>query len=249
MKAPVRPPPDEKEAYVRALFDRIAGHYDAINQVMSLGQWRRWHRVFIGLTGLQPGMRTLDVACGTGDLTLLCAARVHPGGQVVGVDISEGMLSVARKRVEASPYREGVAVRPGNAMDLPFPDQSFDCVTMGWAMRNVASIPRTIAEAYRVLRPGGRYVSLEAAVPPGRLGRAVLFTWWRTLLPLIDRLVVGAGRGSPVRPYTYLSRSLAGYPDPAALADHFRAAGFAAVDYRPLMLGSVCIHHGTRPAS
>lgn len=238
----------EKEQYVRQIFDRIAGYYDAMNQVMSLGQWRRWHRAFARRAAFAPGMAVLDVACGTGDLSLLAAAHVAPTGRVVGVDISEGMLAVGRRRVAASPYRDLVDLRLGNALDLPFADGTFDRVTMGWAMRNVRDIPRTIREAYRVLKPGGMYLNLEAAVPKSPLSRALLFAWWRTLLPLLDWLVVRAGREAPVRPYTYLANSLRGYPSPDELAQMFREAGFVGVGYQPLMLGSVCIHYGTKPA-
>lgn len=242
------PTPEEKEQYVRQLFDQIAHSYDAINHVMSVGQWRRWHREFVQHTGLRPGMQSLDVACGTGDLSLLTAAQVVPGGKVVGVDFSTGMLEVGRRRVSQSPYRDVITLQWGNAMDLQFPDNTFDCVTMGWAMRNVRDIPRTVSEAYRVLKPGGRYVNLEAARPRNPLSRAMLFLWWKTLLPLIDLLVVRAGRNAPVRPYTYLSHSLQGYPAPDRLEAIFRAAGFQQTGYVPLMLGSVCIHYGVKPS-
>lgn len=242
------PAPEEKEAYVRALFDRIAPHYDRMNRIMSLGQWERWHRVFANLAGLRPGMHVLDVACGTGDLTLLAAARVAPGGRVVGVDISPGMLARAQERIAASPWASLVELREGNALCLPFADAAFDVVTMGWAMRNVRDIPRALAEAWRVLRPGGRFLSLDAAMPRGLVGRALLRAWWGTLLPLIDRMVVGVrGPDDPVRPYTYLSRSLQGYPSPARLEALFRQAGFVNTGHVPLMMGSVCIHYGTRP--
>lgn len=239
----------EKEAYVRELFDQIAPYYDRMNQIMSLGQWGRWHRVFARYTGLRPGMCSLDVACGTGDLTLLTAAQVAPTGRVVGVDISPGMLAVGRRRVEASPYREIVELREGNALDLPFLDNTFDCVTMGWAMRNVRDIRRTLQEAYRVLKPGGRYVNLEAANPQSLWSRALLHAWWKTLLPLIDWLVVRAGPQARIRPYTYLSNSLRGYPSPERLAGIMEGVGFRDVGYVPLMLGSVCIHYGTKPAA
>ncbi|BDG59219.1 ubiquinone/menaquinone biosynthesis methyltransferase [Caldinitratiruptor microaerophilus] len=242
------PTPEEKEAYVRALFDRIASHYDRMNQIMSLGQWGRWHRIFARMAGYRPGMRVLDVACGTGDLTLLAASRVGAEGRVVGVDISPGMLARARERVQASPWAGVIELCEGNALDLPFPDGTFDIVTMGWAMRNVRDIPRTVAEALRVLRPGGRYLNLDAAEPQGPIGRLLLRAWWGTLLPVIDRLVVGVrDPDEPVRPYTYLSRSLEGYPSPARLEEIFRQAGFVETGHVPLMMGSVCIHYGTRP--
>ncbi|MFZ5817969.1 MAG: bifunctional demethylmenaquinone methyltransferase/2-methoxy-6-polyprenyl-1,4-benzoquinol methylase UbiE [Bacillota bacterium] len=243
-----RPPSaEEKERYVVELFDKIAENYDAINQVMSAGQWERWHRAFVGHTQFKPGDRILDVACGTGDLSMLDAAQVSPGGEVIGVDISEGMLEVGRRRVAQSPYKECITLQYGNAMNLEFPDNSFDGVTMGWAMRNVASIPQTLAEIYRVLKPGGRFVCLEAAKPYSRVIRFGFFLYWRTLLPLIDWFVVKAGGSAKVRPYTYLSRSLDNYPFPNGLEQMFKEAGFVQTDYQLLMLGTVAIHVGTKP--
>lgn len=240
------PAPEEKEAYVRALFDQIAENYDAMNQVMSAGQWSRWHKQFVAMTGFAPGGRILDVACGTGDLSMLDAAQVMPGGSVVGIDISEGMMEVGRKRIAQTPYRDAIVLEWGNVMELKYEENSFDGATMGWAMRNVSSIPQTLSEIYRVLKPGSRFVCLEAAKPYSKLVRLGFFLYWKTLLPLIDWAVVKAGRKAKVRPYTYLSRSLDNYPFPNELEQMFRDAGFKQVDCKLLMMGTVAIHVGTK---
>lgn len=240
------PSVDEKEAYVQALFDQIAEQYDRINQVMSAGQWRRWHRVFAQHTGLRPGMRSLDVACGTGDLAMLTAAQVGPTGRVVGVDFAEQMLAVGRRRVAASPFAGLIDLRSGNAMALDLPDGSFDCATIGWALRNVKDIGQVLREMHRVLKPGGRAVALEAARPANPLVRAGFFLYWKAGIPLIDWLVLRARRQAVVRPYTYLSRSLDTFPSPVALAGLFQAAGFRDTGYVPLNLGTVCIHFGAK---
>lgn len=240
------PAPEEKEAYVRALFDQIAENYDAMNQVMSAGQWSRWHKQFVAMTEFAPGERILDVACGTGDLSMLDAAQVMPGGSVVGIDISEGMMEVGRKRIAQTPYKDAIVMEWGNVMELKYADNSFDGATMGWAMRNVSSIPKTLSEIYRVLKPGGRFVCLEAAKPYSKLIRLGFFLYWKTLLPLIDWAVVKAGRQAKVRPYTYLSRSLDNYPFPNELEQLFRDAGFQQVDCKLLMMGTVAIHVGTK---
>src|SRR5690606_5903822 len=190
------------------LYNLIAKNYGQKHQVESAGVGDRWHREFVVHTQFRPGDHILDVACGTGDLTLLDAAQVAPTGRVIGVDISEGMLEVGRRRVAASPYKDLITLQLGNAMDLAFPDNTFDGVTMGWAMRNVASIPKTLAEIHRVLKPGGRFICLEASKPFSRVIRFGFFLYWKTFLPLIDWFVVKAGRQAKVRPYTYLSRSL-----------------------------------------
>ena len=240
------PAPEEKEAYVRALFDQIAENYDAMNQVMSAGQWSRWHKQFVAMTEFAPGGRILDVACGTGDLSMLDAAQVMPGGSVVGIDISEGMMEVGRKRIAQTPYKDAIVMEWGNVMELKYEENSFDGATMGWAMRNVSSIPQTLSEIYRVLKPGSRFVCLEAAKPYSKLVRLGFFLYWKTLLPLIDWAVVKAGRQAKVRPYTYLSRSLDNYPFPNELEQMFRDAGFKQVDYKLLMMGTVAIHVGTK---
>lgn len=241
------PSTEEKEAYVQSLFDQIAEKYDQMNLVMSAGQWKSWHKEFVKYTGLQPGMHSLDVACGTGDLSMLTAAQVVPGGRVIGVDFSEGMLAVGRRRVAESPWGKSIDLRWGNAMDLQFEDNTFDCVTMGWAMRNVKDIPKTLSEMYRVLKPGGRVVVLEASKPPSVLVRAGFFLYWRTMIPLIDWLVLKTGRNAQVRPYTYLSHSLDNYPNPEPLRKLYEQAGFVETDYELLMLGSAAIHYGVKP--
>ncbi len=242
-----RPPSvEEKEEYVRQLFDQIAENYDKMNLVMSAGQWEKWHREFVKHTGLKPGDTVLDVACGTGDLSMLAAAQVSPGGRVIGVDISEKMLEVGRRRIAQTPYKDMITMQLGNAMSLEFADDTFDGVTMGWAMRNVTSIPDTLKEIHRVLKPGGRFVCLEAAKPYSGFLRMGFMLYFKTFLPLIDWLVVKAGRQAKVRPYTYLSRSLDNYPMPHELEQLFREAGFRQTDYKLLMMGTVAIHVGVK---
>lgn len=246
--APAYKPPtlEEKEEYVRSLFDQIAENYDAMNQVMSAGRWESWHREFVKHTNLKPGGHNLDVACGTGDLSMLTAAQVAPDGRVTGIDFSEGMLEVGRRRVAQTTYRDMITLQWGNAMDLQFEDNTFDGATMGWAMRNVKSIPTTLSEIYRVLKPGARFVCLEAARPYSKLINLGFFLYWKTMLPLIDWLVVKTGRKAKVRPYTYLSRSLDNYPMPHELEGMFRQAGFKETGYQLMMMGTVAIHYGTK---
>jgi demethylmenaquinone methyltransferase/2-methoxy-6-polyprenyl-1,4-benzoquinol methylase len=240
------PAPEEKAQYVRALFDQIAENYDSLNQVMSAGQWQKWHKEFVARTNFKPGDRILDVACGTGDLSMLSAAQVTPGGTVVGIDFSEGMLEVGRRRVAQTQYKDDITLQWGDATDLQFPENSFDGVTMGWAMRNVPSIPKTLSEIHRVLKPGGRFVCLEAAKPYSAIIRMGFFLYWKTFLPAIDWFYLKTGREAKVRPYTYLSRSLDNYPMPHELERMFREAGFREAEYKPLMLGTVAIHVGVK---
>lgn len=247
--APAYKPPtiEEKEAYVREIFNQIAENYDEMNQVMSAGQWARWHKAFLAQCDFRPGDKILDVACGTGDLSMLDASLVAgDGGHVTGVDISEGMMEVGRRRIASTPWKDMINLELGNAMDLHFEADTFDGATMGWAMRNVPGIPQTLSEIHRVLKPGARFVCLEAARPYSRLVELGFFVYWKTFLPLIDKLVLKTKKDAKHRPYTYLSRSLDNYPRPHELEKLFKAAGFRETGWTPLMMGTVAIHWGVK---
>lgn len=241
-----------KERYVQALFNSIARYYDLMNLVMTGGMVKLWHRAFAGVTGLRPGARALDVACGTADLTLICARQVAPSGQVVGVDFSADMLAVGRRKVAAAGLEGIVELREGDAMALPFPDDQFDCASIGFALRNVADIKRTLREMARVVRPGGRVVSLEISRPRSRWFRPLFLFYFYRVVPAIDRVLAALGPharagDAVVRPYTYLPHSLTHFPDPDRLAAMFEEAGLTGVFYRPLSGGVVTLHVGTKP--
>lgn len=241
----------EKETYVRTLFDRIADRYDLMNLVMTGGMVKFWHRAFRRYTGLGPGGRVLDVACGTGDLSLVTADQVAPDGRVIGVDFSEQMLAVGRRRIARSRHAGRIDLRQGDALNLPFADDTFDCATIGFALRNVKDISLCLTEMTRVVRPGGRVVSLEISKPPNPVVRGPFYLYFYHVVPLIDRLVLGLGRGGAagVRPYTYLPHSLTDFPDQKGLCRLFTQAGLADAGYRGLAGGVVSIHYGTKPAA
>ncbi|MGE5591981.1 MAG: bifunctional demethylmenaquinone methyltransferase/2-methoxy-6-polyprenyl-1,4-benzoquinol methylase UbiE [Bacillota bacterium] len=238
--------PEGKERYVQELFNTIAGEYDLMNQVMTAGMLRFWHKAFLRVTGLRPGDHHLDVACGTGDLSQLTAQQVGERGHVTGLDFSGEMLAVARKRVEGSPLGARIAWVQGNAMDLPFDDNTFDGASIGFALRNVADIRKTLSEMTRVVRPGSNVVSLEISKPRNPVWRALFFLYFYNVVPLIDRLVMH-GRSGRVRPYTYLPHSLTRFPEQQELAEIFREAGLKDVRVIPLSGGMTCLHVGTKP--
>lgn len=238
--------PEGKEAYVQEMFDTIAGNYDLMNQVMTAGMLRFWHRAFLKVTGLRPGNHHLDVACGTGDLTQLSALQVGPAGRVTGLDFSSEMLAVAEKRVEGSPLGDRIAWIQGNAMEMAFPDNTFDGASIGFALRNVKSIPKTLSEMTRVVKPSSRVVSLEISKPTNPVWRAIFFLYFYHVVPLIDRVVMRNQAGR-VRPYTYLPHSLTKFPEQQELAEIFREAGLRDVKVIPLSGGMVAIHVGTKP--
>jgi demethylmenaquinone methyltransferase/2-methoxy-6-polyprenyl-1,4-benzoquinol methylase len=240
------------------MFDRIAGVYDLMNTAMTAGLHHRWRARAAAEARVGPGSRVLDVATGTGDLALELARRVDPGGEVVASDFAEGMLARARAKAQA----RGMAVQPrfelGDALALPYADDSFDAATVGFGARNFDDLARGLAEMVRVVAPGGRVVVLEITTPT----RAPLSLFYRLWF---DRLVPAGGRlaGAAValsarlrdRPaqvtiadaYTYLPNSVKRFPSPEGLAAEMERAGLSEIRYLTTAGGIVAIHAGTVP--
>jgi demethylmenaquinone methyltransferase/2-methoxy-6-polyprenyl-1,4-benzoquinol methylase len=224
-----------REAFVRSIFDGIAGRYDAMNLLMTAGLWRLWQRAFVRHAGIGAGARVLDVGCGTAELTLVLARMVGPGGRVVGVDFSEGMLAVGRAKVARSPLADRIELRHGDALDLPFAAGTFDAAASAFVMRNVADLDRALAEMARVVRPGGRLAILELSHPRGPLRRVLLF-YVRRVLPLLGSWAREA--------YAWLPRSLDGFPDAEVMAARAEASGWRDVRFLRLTSGLVALHTG-----
>jgi demethylmenaquinone methyltransferase/2-methoxy-6-polyprenyl-1,4-benzoquinol methylase len=214
---------------VRAMFDRIAPVYDAMNRVFTVGLDGRWRKL-AAATVVTPGDRVLDAACGTGDLAL---ADRKAGGEVTGLDFSERMLERARRKSDQIEWVQG------DALALPFEDASFDAATIGFGIRNVDDLDAGLRELARVVRPGGRLAVLEITRPRGVL-RPFFRLWFDVLIPLAGKALPGGAA------YTYLPASVRRFPGPDDLADALRRAGFADVGYRLLAGGIVSLHVGRR---
>lgn len=216
---PALPTGAAKTARVRSMFDAIAPRYDLLNRLMTFGLDQRWRRTTVRALGLAPGSLVLDLACGTGDLSVI--AR-HDGYRVVGTDLSAGML--ARRRHDGP-------VAQCDAAALGLATGSCDGVVSGYALRNFTDLAACLAEAARVLRPGGRIAVLEVATPANRWWRAGFHLWFDRVVPVLGGLL------SDREAYHYLPRSAVYLPDDAALRQLFRDAGFAAVGRRLLYGG------------
>jgi demethylmenaquinone methyltransferase/2-methoxy-6-polyprenyl-1,4-benzoquinol methylase len=236
--APARPGNEVPRDEVARMFDDIAPVYDRLNTVMTFGLDRGWRRAAVDAAELVPGSTVADVACGTGKLTAALAERVGPFGRVVGIDLSDGMLELAR-----SEYRDIVQVefRQGDALALPLDDGEVDAATIAFGLRNLADFEAGFRELARVVRPAGSIVCLELTMPRPR--------WWGRLYHGLFRRTAPLA-GSVFRrkqAYRYLPDSLEGFPDADLLASTMRAAGLADVGYRRLGLGIVALHRGRAP--
>ena len=231
----------DKAQRVRGVFDSVATRYDLMNDLMSLGVHRLWKRFAMQLTGVRAGQRVLDLASGTGDLAARLAGRVGPTGLVVMSDINAAMLAQGRDRMLDDGRVGNVRYAQLDAEALPFPAGSFDCVTIGFGLRNVTHKERALAEMHRVLRPGGRALVLEFSHPTAAPLRAAYDLYSFQVLPRLGRLVANDEAS-----YRYLAESIRMHPDQETLKGMMEAAGFERCDVHNLTGGVVAVHRGFR---
>ena len=236
-----RVPWDEKQRRVRGVFDSVARNYDLMNDLMSGGAHRLWKEFTLSLTGLRPGQRALDVAGGTGDLTTGMAKQVGKHGLVVLSDINAAMLGEGRDRLLDDGIVGNVAVSLANAEKLPFRDSQFDCVTIGFGLRNVTDKPAALADMRRVLKPGGQLLILEFSRPVVPLLKPLYDLYSFRVLPLIGKLVA-----KDEDSYRYLAESIRMHPDQETLLGMLRDAGLEDCRYHNLSGGIVAVHRGYR---
>ncbi|MGI9329143.1 MAG: bifunctional demethylmenaquinone methyltransferase/2-methoxy-6-polyprenyl-1,4-benzoquinol methylase UbiE [Gammaproteobacteria bacterium] len=234
-------PTADKADRVRGVFDSVASRYDLMNDLMSGGLHRLWKHFALGRTGLRPGGQALDVAGGTGDLAAGLCRRVGPGGQVVLSDINAEMLGEGRRRLLDQGLVGNIRLIQANAQQLPFPDGAFDCVTIGFGLRNVTDKPAALAEMQRVLKPGGRLLVLEFSRPALAFLRP-LYDWYSfKVLPRLGAAVAGDEDS-----YRYLAESIRMHPDQESLLGLMQEAGLEDCRYHNLTGGIVALHLGFR---
>jgi demethylmenaquinone methyltransferase / 2-methoxy-6-polyprenyl-1,4-benzoquinol methylase len=219
-------------AQVRAMFDRIAGLYDAMNTVMTAGLHHRWRQRAVELAAVGPGSRVLDVATGTGDLAIALARAVAPDGEVVACDFSEKMLARARRKAPALRFEWA------DALSLPYASDSFDAATVGFGVRNFSDLRRGIEEMARVVAPGGRVVILEITRPTREPLASFYRAWFDRIVPSLGRLAGDADA------YSYLPSSVARFPPPRELAAVMESCGLRSISYVLTAGGIIALHVG-----
>lgn len=233
-------PVGEKRQRVAGVFDSVASRYDLMNDLMSFGVHRLWKRFVIDLAGVRAGEKVLDVAGGTGDLSREFSKQVGPRGLVVLSDINTAMLSEGRRRL-ADKGVVNLPIVQANAETLPFADDSFDCITIGFGLRNVTDKDKALRSMCRALKPGGRLLVLEFSKPTSATLSKIYDQYSFKLLPLMGRLVANDESS-----YRYLAESIRMHPDQVTLKSMMETAGFARTQVYNLTGGVVAVHRGFR---
>jgi demethylmenaquinone methyltransferase/2-methoxy-6-polyprenyl-1,4-benzoquinol methylase len=228
----------EKAERVHSVFASVAGRYDLMNDLMSFGVHRLWKQFTLSLTGLRPGQRALDVAGGTGDLAAGMLRQVGKTGRVVLSDVNPAMLEIGRDRLLDQSFSGNVECIIADAEQLPFEDNSFDCVTIGFGLRNVTDKAAALKSMHRVLKTGGQLLVLEFSTPAPGL-KPIYDAYSFKVLPLLGRLVARDEAS-----YRYLAESIRMHPNQETLLEMLRTAGFGQARYHNLTGGIVALHRG-----
>ncbi|WP_028885982.1 bifunctional demethylmenaquinone methyltransferase/2-methoxy-6-polyprenyl-1,4-benzoquinol methylase UbiE [Teredinibacter turnerae] len=231
----------EKAERVAGVFHSVAAKYDLMNDVMSGGIHRLWKKFTIELSGVRPGNRVLDIAGGTGDLTAKFARLVGDEGQVVLADINDSMLKVGRDKLVDKGFLGNVQYTQADAQFLPFPDNTFDCITIAFGLRNVTDKDMALAAMNRVLKPGGRLLVLEFSKPQNSLLEKAYDLYSFNVLPMMGKLITQDSDS-----YRYLAESIRMHPDQQTLKGMMENAGFAQCRYYNMTGGIVALHKGTK---
>jgi len=236
------PNKENKAKYVQETFNSIASNYDLMNKLMTFGLDKSWRRLAVKRSELKEGGTGLDVCCGTGMLTMEQARAAGPAGRIIGLDFSENMIAVARQNIRDFEFKDSIQFIQGDAMDLPFENNAFDCVTVGWGLRNVPDILKTVQEMARVVKPGGKVISLDMAQPTAPVFREFYWLCFNRVIPAMGKLFSGNKKA-----YDYLHDSAKAFVHQKELASIFANAGLVETRYLNLCGGVVAIVEGRKP--
>lgn len=233
---------EEKAGKVADVFHSVAAKYDIMNDLMSFGVHRIWKRLTIESSGVRPGHKVLDIAGGTGDLTMQFSKRVGETGHVTLADINASMLQVGRDRLLDKGYGSNIDFVQANAECLPFPDNHFNIVSIAFGLRNVTDKDKALASMYRVLKPGGRLLILEFSKPRNPVLSDMYDKYSFSALPVMGKLITNDSDS-----YQYLAESIRMHPDQETLENMMKAVGFCNTRYQNMTGGIVALHTGIKP--
>lgn len=236
--------PEERSRNIQRMFDDISPRYDLLNTVLSFGRDRSWRKRAVRKLNPPEGARLLDLACGTGDFALAAMRYCKSIGSIVGVDFSENMLAIARKKYEQREIGIPYEFQFGDARDLPLEDESVDAITIAFGIRNVVDVPKALREMHRVLRPGGRAMILEFSTPQGRVFGPLFHWYFRNVLPLIGGLISGKRSA-----YEYLPKSVGTFYTTEQLVELMEQAGFRDVSADRYTFGIAVAYLGSKGES
>ncbi|MED4032820.1 demethylmenaquinone methyltransferase [Priestia megaterium] len=227
-----------KEQRVHGVFEKIYKNYDQMNSVISFQRHKAWRKDTMKRMNVQKGTKALDVCCGTADWTLAMAEAVGETGEAVGLDFSQNMLKIGEEKVKNSPF-SNITLLHGNAMELPFEDNSFDYVTIGFGLRNVPDYLQVLKEMQRVVKPGGKVVCLETSQPTMIGYRQMYLLYFKYIMPALGKMVAKS-----YDEYSWLQESARDFPGQKQLADMFREAGLTGVEVKSYTGGVAAMHLG-----
>ncbi|MFC7370509.1 demethylmenaquinone methyltransferase [Fictibacillus iocasae] len=232
-----------KEERVHSVFEKISSQYDFMNDVISFRQHVRWRGQTMAIVDVKSGDRCLDLCCGTADWTIALSEASGPEGRVTGLDFSKNMLSAGQKKVEAKGLQDRIELLHGNAMELPFEDNTFDVATIGFGLRNVPDYLQVLREMERVVKPGGKVVCLETSQPSVPVFRHLFAFYFTNIMPLFGKLFAKS-----YNEYAWLQESTEAFLSKQELKQLFIVAGLDQVIVKPFSLGAAAMHYGRKPS-